>query len=331
MKVSTTTRKSVLFLALAGILAWVLCLVFHPVEPQYQGKKLTDWAKEIDQIDFFRPPDFQKHEPQSEQAIAAIRQIGTNALPVALKLCSAKDSWLKAQLETWVDRYNRGVCPNEPHFQIRISSAFEKHFEGVNIILALGPAAKSAIPDLLRLLQSRNRGIAEDVMLALPSAGTNAIPPLTELLNSANEDVRIRAAIVLGYFKSQGRAAIPMLLQCLENPRLNLVLRIRAIHALGEIKEGASEVVPVVVRHIQTENNSLLLPNYLSVLRDFGTNAKAAVPVLVDILESRPEAHYFMLKRAAFAALREVDPQASKPFVAEWRASLSNAPVEIRK
>jgi len=73
-------------LILAGISVWLVCIVFRPSkplneEPQYQGKKLTDWAKEIDQADFFRQPAFQLHQEKSEQAIAAIRQIGTNALP----------------------------------------------------------------------------------------------------------------------------------------------------------------------------------------------------------------------------------------------------------
>jgi hypothetical protein len=77
MKISATTRKYFSFVLLVGIVVWLLGVLLHPFEPryqepQYQGKKLTDWAKEIDQGDFFRAPAFQSHQKQNEPAIAAM-------------------------------------------------------------------------------------------------------------------------------------------------------------------------------------------------------------------------------------------------------------------
>lgn len=188
MKISATIRRYVFFVLLAGIFVWLLCIIFHPFEqpePRYQGKNLTDWAEEIDQGAFFARTTDPSHQEQSELAISAIRHIGTNALPVVLKLCRAKDSWFKKHLEGWAERYNFSDWPKQRRFPIYIKSADEKNFEGDNIIWALGSVAKPAIPELIRLLQSRDREIAESAMTALPGIGTNAIPPLLHFLTAA--------------------------------------------------------------------------------------------------------------------------------------------------
>jgi hypothetical protein len=288
MKISATIRKYIFFVLFAAIFVWLICIVFHPFEsryqePQYQGKKLTDWAKEIDQSDFFRLPAYQLHPKQDEQAIAAIRQIGTNALPVALELCQAKDPWFKIKWEEWTHHYN--------------FPALDKRYEGANIIWALGPVTKPIVPDLVRLLQSPDRNIVEDLMLALPGAGTNAIPPLIELLNSADKNVRLRAAIALGDFfrpkippnesggslivagsedfRSQAGAAVPVLLEYLERRDIDYVTHIRIIRALGLIKEDVAVVVPILIRHIQNDAD-WMRGNYFWALGNFGTNAAQA-------------------------------------------------------
>jgi HEAT repeats len=356
IKISVKTRKFVFFVLLAGILVWLLCVVFHPFwrrlpEPQYEGKRLTEWALEIDQGDFFRMPAYQQHRQQDERAIAAIRHIGTNALPVVLELCRAKDSWFKRRLEEWSYRYNNYIYdnyPSEGRFTFHITWADDKHFAAINIVWALGSMTKPIIPDLIQLLQSRDPEIAENMMYALPGAGTNAIPPLIKLLNSPDKNVRLRAAIVLGdffnpqmpanesgsalivagseAFRSQARAAVPVLLHCIDSRDRNLTMRIRAIRALGLIREDASTVVPILVHHLQSETNDFLLPSdYISALGNFGTNAKPAVPILVHILESKPDGtHYLPPKAFVLVALWKIDPEADRPFVEKWKASQTN-------
>jgi hypothetical protein len=282
MKTSAAIRKFYLSLLLVavGIFIWVACVVFEPfelhsLEPQYQGKKLTEWAREIDQSDFFRPAAYQQHPKQNAEAIAAIQHIGTNALPAALELCRAQDPWLKVKWETWTRHY---------HFPAR-----EKHFEGCNIVWALGSVTKPIAPDLARLLKSDDQDIVADAMFfTLAGAGTNAIPPLLELLKDGNSEVRLRAAITLASFfnlqkpanksngllivpdienfRAQACAAIPVLLAGLENQKLDLITRLQTIQALGLIREDASTVVPILNRYIKSENNPLILRSYSNAL-----------------------------------------------------------------
>jgi HEAT repeat protein len=167
--------------------------------------------------------------------------------------------------------------------------AMEKHFEGCNIVWALGSATKPIVPDLVQLLKSDDQNIVADAMFfTLAGAGTNAIPPLLELLEDGNSEVRLGAAITLASFfnpqkparesngllivpgsenfRAQARAAIPVLLAGLENQKLDLITRVRTIQALGLIHEDASTVVPILVRHIQKETNTTLLRTYSNAL-----------------------------------------------------------------
>ena len=131
MKVSVKIQKWSALGLLAGIgmgFIWVFVSFYEPSlsEPQYEGRKLTEWAREVDQGDFFRPLALRQHKEKSEQAIVAIRQIGTNALPVALKLFHAKDSWLKKQWEEWANRHNDGDGQEEqPPRQINVYPDYE--------------------------------------------------------------------------------------------------------------------------------------------------------------------------------------------------------------
>jgi HEAT repeats len=285
MEISPTIRRWFFFALLAGIIAWLVCVIFHPFEPRYQGKRLTDWAEEVYPTDVYSSQSLPTGlRAQSARAVAVIQQIGTNALPLALSLCRTKDSWLKRKLEECT-KYNSGGV-----VRYIITTEWQKHEEGANIIWALGSAAKPAIPALIQLLQSQDRDIAMRAVDALPGAGTNAIPPLIELLDSANQDVRQRAMTALGLLGRQAHAA-----------------------AIAPI------VVPAIVHFIQTETNDI----YFWTLGNFGTNAESAVPVLTNILGSF-QPPFNPPKPAALGALNRIDPEVAKPFVEKWRAARNN-------
>jgi hypothetical protein len=65
MKISATTRKYFSFVLLVGIVVWLLGVLLHPFEPryqepQYQGKKLTDWQRRLTRVIFSEPPLFNR-------------------------------------------------------------------------------------------------------------------------------------------------------------------------------------------------------------------------------------------------------------------------------
>jgi HEAT repeats len=344
MNISRTVRISFfLVVLLAGSVIWLLCVIFQPFgpkEPQYQGKKLTDWAGEITWVNqgIFFDHLISTNQEQGVRAISAIRHIGTNALPVALELCGAKDSWPRKQLVEWVEQYDGSHWPKS--FPIHPKPDWEKNSEGVSIIWALGPMAEPAIPVLIQLLQSRDWDTAETAMMALPGIGTNAIPSLVQLLASSNQGTRVRAATILAQsFTSQAHEAVPVLLDCLnvkKYPKLDSVTRLRAIYSLSFIKQDAPVIVGAMIHHIQSDTNNLTFknPDFI-VLRDcfgalgnFSTNAEPAVQLLVNIIESDPQfpnPKWPGFSGMALGTLKRIDPEAAHPFLERWNAVLTNS------
>src|SRR5260370_42102477 len=108
---------ALLAVALAGGLVWMLSRL---AEPAYQGKPLSAWLEQYSEWYVEWPPGsgslhalsaWQKqhrgsyptlvtdpNSPARLEAENAIRHIGTNGLPLLLRLISARDSPLKKQL-----------------------------------------------------------------------------------------------------------------------------------------------------------------------------------------------------------------------------------------
>src|SRR5437588_345456 len=66
-------------------------------EPEYQGKKLSEWLA------------IPVHEAKKEGADEAVRHIGTNAIPWLLRWVGYKEPGIKAKLRQWTYRLPRGL------------------------------------------------------------------------------------------------------------------------------------------------------------------------------------------------------------------------------
>ena len=337
MKISAKSRRYVLFVFLAGIFVWLLFVFFRPFEPRYGGKRLSQWAAIFSE---WPPQEFQ-------QATNAILHIGTNALPYAVQCCQAR---------------LLGIDLDQPSGFI---TADRLHQQSIGIFSLLGPAAKPAIPALVKALHSRNTGVANTAAEDLSAIGPAAIGPFVEMLTDSNvqvrrwaaaaleflptpksavpalelrlkdEDslVRANAALALGRFGTNSPATVVQALLNALQTETNFMAATTFLGVLGMIKKDAPLVVPAIVRYMQREtNNWLELSGPIHVLELFGTNAKPAVPVLVNLLESNPQfpspespAGY---RRAwVLGALEKIDPETAKPFVEKWKASMTNLPL----
>lgn len=331
---------------LLGILLWLVCLIFHPLEPRYQGTRLSEWAKILTFYEWeCSNEDEQKLFNRHGEAVAAIRQIGTKALPYALKWSRAHDSKLADKFKDWAN--------GQKLFQIHIPWAADYQRRAIGIFEALGAAGQPAIPALIELFQGKDQNAFAVAANALNSIGPATIPPLIAALTNQNAQVRQYAAVTLGGFESQASAAVPGLTDCLRDPSPEV--RATAAMSLGHIKEGAAtavpallpllkdnnhrvrehaaralghigkdaeNVVPALVACIETEPTNASLPfMMLASFRNFGTNAQPAVPLLVKIIETRG----LMDRNAAISALRRIDPELARPYIEKRNAGISNA------
>jgi hypothetical protein len=329
MKISTAIRWGRIAILL-GILLWLICVLFHPFEPRYQGRRLSAWADILAQPLYDEEPNAQVAQElraNADQAADAIRHVGKRALPYALKWSYAKDSAFKEKFNEWAGTIHLFGAQITELYEIHFHSADELNYRSVQVFKALGPAAAPAIPALIKMLQDKE--VAVIAASDLYYIGPDVIPPLIEALTNRNAQVRKFAAAILARFPSQIRPAAPLLLSCLKDE--DYEVRETAAYALGSIGTDAPTVVPALMAAFNLETNKPQWP-FVSALGCFGTNATLAVPLLVKILESPDQtAQSGLLKRITMNALRKIDPETAKPFIEKWKAGFTNTVPTLRQ
>jgi HEAT repeat protein len=151
-----------------------------PKEPSYEGKSLGEWLKAA-----------QDGSGLSTNAVDALRQMGTNAIPALLARLTYKDPVF-------------GI----PRYDISMS--------GVSGLIALGDRAVPALPALATVMDGDDQDLAIRAMMATLGTGTNALPCLVRGLASRHPDVRHEAANTLSDWGAQfpkGRESAVFLLR----------------------------------------------------------------------------------------------------------------------
>lgn len=128
-----------LVLAALGVLLWI-GLSPGIREPVYQGKTLHYWLS-----DFW--PGRNPTPEKREQDKFAVRQIGTNAIPILLHWISARDGFLKRKMISLIH--------DHPRIPIRFETAVDKNMLAVSGFWILGKSqASSAVPALVEIVRT---------------------------------------------------------------------------------------------------------------------------------------------------------------------------------
>ena len=113
-------------LVLAGVaLGVIVAGITRGGEPRFQGRTLSSWIEEEENIQFESNGDSMdcESDPQWRAATNAVYQIGTNAVPFLMQWADAKDSRAKAAVIAWVDSH--------PWLHWHIRSAAERRNEAM--------------------------------------------------------------------------------------------------------------------------------------------------------------------------------------------------------
>lgn len=119
-----------------------------------------------------------------------------------------------------------------------------------SVLEKLGPAARNAVPDLLKGLQKNPQATTTVNLLAIRVLGRigppaqEAVPTLVKGLQAgpAINPVRVHAAMALGGIGPKAREAVPALIEALKEPVTQSgPLRLHAATALGQIGPAAKE------------------------------------------------------------------------------------------
>ncbi len=164
---------------------------------------------------------------------------------------------------------------------------------------AIGPAAQSAVPALVRALDDPDASVRSNANKALASVGRGALPELVAALAGPSERTVRGAAAALGELGACARPAVPDLAQLLERPEA----AIAAARALSRLGPAASGAIPHLVRGLESASGGERQAR-IQALGSMGPAARAAVPSLEACLERGEDALH------AAAALGSVGPAA---------------------
>jgi RNA polymerase sigma factor (sigma-70 family) len=199
-------------------------------EVQYQGRPLSYWLAGY---------DMQPNGPAWKQADQAVQAVGTNAIPVLLRMYAESDSGVAraGDRQTAVERVS-AVSAGAGYAAVPASAALRHHLEASFAFQALGPAASNAVPELVRIFQRNyatlpalHDGTLEGIGGIGPAA-REAVPALLEPLAILPEEDRANIFLELGKIHSEPEQVLPVLTAALREP--SVMIRRYALFALAQ-------------------------------------------------------------------------------------------------
>jgi len=170
----------------------------------YQGKSVKTWLLQLS------TPD-----PKArDEAEAALKALGTNAVPELARLLRADDARWRKLIWSHAARIPR---PMRWLVLQRVSplKAYLIRPAAARALGKLGPAAAAAEPDLVRALQDKVNGTYWEAGGALGRIGKQSVPDLMRALRDGDTLVRCAAAYGLGEAGPAAAPAVPLLTQML--------------------------------------------------------------------------------------------------------------------
>jgi len=167
-------------LVLLGVIVLAGFKAMQPKEPEYQGRKLSEWVQFI---------GHDKTKQQNTEALAALRAMGPNLFPPLIdQLCDKIPKW-----KWWLSEiaWEHGMDPFDNFggnpVQINAYGAF----------LALKKDAYPAIPMLVQRLEIEDEVGANYIFMVLENMGNAAVPELNKALASESPVLKNRATTAL--------------------------------------------------------------------------------------------------------------------------------------
>lgn len=218
--------------------AMILCVVIASSvwlyqlsrEPVYRGKPLSVWLRSYASSSL--------HSPEWNAADNAVRHIGTNGIPLLIGMIGRTDSAFKVRLVALVQKQRL--------FKIHLVPAVEQNLEASRAFIALGGLGGDAVPGLMAVYQqditTNSHCAIEDALAWIGPAAKPAIPMLLRVTTNANPKLRANALWALGEIHAEPELCVPALIHALADA--DDWARLSAAHALGMFGADAKSAVP---------------------------------------------------------------------------------------
>jgi HEAT repeats/PBS lyase HEAT-like repeat len=204
MPAKVKKRRWIAVLALVAVVAVVLVMTGRaPKEPVYRGKPVSYWTR------------LSRHAIQDD-SVRVVRAIGPAAVPCLTNQLRLRDSPLKKALLWLWPKLPRAIAR---HFPPPVKASVLRAGAAWDLV-ELGPAAKEAVPTLIKALNDDDLYVRLDAAAAFGRIGRDAapaVPALAKALSDQHGGVRYNAALSLGRLGPLAKAALPALIGCLHD------------------------------------------------------------------------------------------------------------------
>jgi hypothetical protein len=282
MRKRVQVALAIVLVVLAGVIA---CQVFQSSrerQPVYGGKVLTLWLRT------YAPSSSSgRHSPEWNEADDAVRHMGTNCIPILLRMIRLKDSPAKLWLVVFVQKHALTK-------RIHLVAAAVRNAEASRAFIVLGEMAKDAVPALVKMyddnITAESQSAIEDALAWIGPAARPAIPLLMRATTNANPRVRANALWALGEIYAESELCVPLLIHALNDS--DDWARLSAAHALGMFGTDAKSAVPSLMglTNVATIFNGGMLSVRMQVMHE-ALNAlkKIDLPVVSPSIETFPD------------------------------------------
>ncbi len=255
-----------------------------PDEPHNRGHPLSYWVQQYESA-----AGAGQYLPVrlSPEAVAAVRGIGTNALPTMIRWMTRPESGVEAKIVTWA---HDGRIPLwARRFLVPAYAKSYRPGSAIMAFRALGPAAKDAVPVLARMLNSPNN--APWAVMALCAVGSQGVKALEEAFPQIGDG--IQRANIINQFEVvvtpelEGSFA-PFLARVLGEDS-HAAVRMSAARVLGMLTNSPMVAVPALTKALQDRDGGVRFTASASLGR-FGPAATSAIDSLQAALnDSNPQ------------------------------------------
>jgi HEAT repeat protein len=219
-----------LFLAVLAVAGWEI-LRPRELNPIVDGKPLASW------LDYYVS---RQSEVQREMADQALDKAGTNAIPTLLWMLRQRDSSFKHKVMELVQRQ---------HFiKVHYIPAERRNQAAYFAFLKLGARAEAAVPALIEIYELKlspfSRQATARSLGHIGPAAKRAIPVLLRGMADTNTLVRCDTLLALADFHAEPELVVPALTNALNDP--DGKVRLFACMALGDVgRAGSPDVAKV--------------------------------------------------------------------------------------
>lgn len=184
-------------------------------------------------------------------------------------------------------------------FQLSVPDVKDRSY-AMQELEEIGPAAKAAVPDLIKLLKDKDEQICQKAWCALVKIGSAAVSALAEMLKDENVKVRRAAVCAIEAIGSEAKVAVPALIEALKDE--NEEVRWYTVIALGKIGIAAKDAVDSLIEALKDKETGVR--SYAAfALGRMGSEARKAIPALIEALEKDESGDVFIAAAEALEAI----------------------------